>query len=310
MNAEMNPSTATAQLANHPWMVPDWPHIPGVQALFTTREGGVSPAPFDSLNLGDHVRDDPAHVQQNRRILTQAIAASSPGARPVFLQQVHGCDVQTLAMDTADGVAADACITEHAGPVCTVMVADCLPVLFAHRNARVVAAAHAGWRGLVGVGGEGVLETTFKRFVALVQSQQAQAAMKSEAPASMQARAMPPLPVQTEDNIAADTQVWLGPCIGPTAFEVGDEVRQAFISVSALAESCFVAGDAAGKWWANLPALARLRLQALGLTQIYGNDGSPAWCTVGNPAKFFSHRRDAAVLGSTGRMAACIWLEG
>lgn len=288
----------------HPWLQPDWPQIPGVQALFTTRVGGVSQAPFDSLNLGDHVRDDPADVAANRQILTAAIQRNSPGARPVFLQQVHGCDVEALNACTANGTAADACVSDQPGAVCTIMVADCLPVLLAHRRLPVVAAAHAGWRGLVGEGGVGVLETVFARFSALVQAQSAQAAMENEANGAGAANAA----LLSPADIAADTQVWLGPCIGPTAFEVGDEVRQAFVAASTQAAQCFAPGAAAGKWWANLPGLARQRLQALGLAHVYGNDGSAPWCTVTDSRRFFSHRRDAAVLGSTGRMAACIWL--
>ena len=294
--------------ALHPWLEPDWPAIPGVQALFTTRTGGVSQAPFDSLNLGDHVRDDPAAVAANRQILTAALQRSSPGAHPVFLQQVHGCDVEALNAHTADGTAADACVSVHPGAVCTIMVADCLPVLLAHRSAGVVAAAHAGWRGLAGEGGVGVLETVFARFSVLVQAQQAQAAIQNEADTGRAGHATGPLAVQTAAQIAADTQVWLGPCIGPTAFEVGDEVRQAFVAASAPAAGCFTPGAAPGKWWAHLSGLARQRLQALGLTAIYGNDGSAPWCTVSDPTRFFSHRRDAAALGSTGRMAACIWI--
>lgn len=281
--------------ASHPWITPDWPPLPGVQALFTTRAGGVSQPPFDSLNLGDHVRDDPADVAANRRILAEAIQHSSPGARPVFLQQVHGCDVEALNASTADGTAADACFSSQLGQVCTIMVADCLPVLLAHRHLPVVAAAHAGWRGLAGHNGVGVLETVVQNLMAEVQSQCAQIAMKSEAL----------VPCCSVD----DVQVWLGPCIGPTAFEVGDEVRQAFVADRETASAYFSQGVASGKWWADLAGLARQRLQAQGISLIYGNDSSPPWCTVTDAARFFSHRRDAAVLGSTGRMAACIWLD-
>lgn len=294
-------SESAMKAVSHPWLVPDWPPITGVQALFTTRAGGVSQAPFDSLNLGDHVRDDPGDVAANRRILTHAIQSSNPDARPVFLQQVHGCDVEALHARTTDGTPADACVSDQPGAVCTIMVADCLPVLLAHRHIPVVAAAHAGWRGLVGQDGVGVLETVFARFARLVQ---AHPASQTHAPG-----AIPRAPVQTVADIAADTQVWLGPCIGPMAFEVGDEVRQAFVTASAQAATCFTPGVAPGKWWAHLSGLARQRLQALGLNGIYGNDGSADWCTVTDSARFFSHRRDAAALGSTGRMAACIWLE-
>lgn len=275
--------TDTSHLAQR-WLQPDWPSIPGVQALFTTREGGHSLAPWDSMNLGDHVRDDPAHVAANRQVLTSVIAhqARCP-VHTVFLQQVHGCDVQNLEHSSQDGQAFDACLTNETGVACTIMVADCLPLLLAHRSGQVVAAAHAGWRGLVGHGGCGVLEATWQAYAAKLQQ-----------PASA--------------ALAAETQVWLGPCIGPQAFEVGEEVRAAFIAALPDAAQCFVpAPGGAGKWLAHLPKLARQRLQAMGLLNIYGNDGAAPWCTVGNASQFFSHRRDAALLGSTGRMAACIW---
>jgi copper oxidase (laccase) domain-containing protein len=159
-------------------------------------------------------------------------------------------------------------------------------VLFTNRAGSVAAAAHAGWRGLAGQGGVGVLETTFE---ALVQTAQR---------ASDGARTT---------DVASDTLVWLGPCIGPTAFEVGPEVRAAFVAHDTEAEACFVA-QPGGKYLADLAGLARRRLRALGITQIHGNDGAKAWCTVTQSATFFSHRRDAGRLGSSGRMAACIWI--
>ena len=134
----------------HPdWIIPDWPAPARVRAVCTTRAGGVSVAPFDSLNLGDHVRDDPVAVATNRRALQQAIAA-----RPVFLQQVHGIAVATLDAGTPDATIADAAVTAAPGVACTIMVADCLPVLLTDREGSAVAAAHAGWRGLAGVGGK------------------------------------------------------------------------------------------------------------------------------------------------------------
>lgn len=275
--------TDTKHLVQH-WLQPDWPHIPGVHALFTTRAGGHSGAPWNSMNLGDHVHDDPAHVHANRQLLKAALA--SLAQRPVhtvFLQQVHGCDVQNLEHSALDGQAFDACLSNEVGVACTIMVADCLPVLLAHRSGAVVAAAHAGWRGLAGRSGAGVLEASWRAYA-------------------------DKLGQQPGGQLAAETQVWLGPCIGPQAFEVGDEVRTAFIATLPQAEQCFTAlPRSTGKWLANLPQLARQRLQTMGITNIYGNDGSAPWCTVSNPSQFFSHRRDAAVLGSTGRMAACIW---
>lgn len=269
------------------WMVPDWP-VPGhVHALFTTRDGGLSQPPFDGFNLGDHVRDDPVAVAANRAHLANAI-----GARPVFLQQVHGSDVAELDRETLDGTVADACLSRQPGVACTIMVADCLPVLLAHPSMPVVAAAHAGWRGLAGAGeamaGRGVLETAFDAFVNAVVELR---------PGAGRAR------------VAAETLAWLGPCIGPQAFEVGAEVREVFMAALPEAQTCFAASGVSGKWMADLPGLARLRLGRLGVTQVYGNDGSSEWCTVTQASRFFSHRRDAAVLGSTGRMAACIWLD-
>jgi polyphenol oxidase len=256
---------------NPDWLIPDWPAPAHVRAVFTTRAGGVSRPPFDSLNLGDHVGDDLADVAINRRRLQSAI-----GVKPVFLQQVHGTQVAYVTPQTADGTVADACLTAQAGIACTIMVADCLPVLLTDLEGRAVAAAHAGWRGLAG----GVLTQTYAQFMALAGINTAQSAI----------------------NIIA----WLGPCIGPTAFEVGDEVRLAFEAMSPTAAHMFTPLGS-GKWLANLPSLARLQLHQLGITHIYGNDGSLDWCTVSQPSRFFSHRRDAAVLGGSGRLAACIW---
>ena len=244
---------------------PDWPAPARVQALCTTRQGGVSRAPFDSFNLGSHVGDDAQAVQRNWQILQQRL-----GAKPLALQQVHGTHLLRLTPTTTANQQADACTTAEAGLACTVMVADCLPVLLCNRSATQVAAAHAGWRGLA----HGVLEQTVAGF----------------APG---------------DALLA----WLGPCIGPQAFEVGDEVRAAFCQVDASAQQCFTPGLQAGKWWADLAGLARQRLHAAGVSAIYGNDGSAQWCTAKQQSRFFSHRRDAVVLGSTGRMAACIWLR-
>lgn len=293
----------TAQAA-HPWLVPDWPAVPGVQALFTTRAGGVSAAPYDSLNLGDHVGDEPAAVAANRARLQAVLQAQTPGAAAVFLQQIHGCGVLHLAGPQAEASEedtrapiADACLSRTPGQVCTIMVADCLPVLWAHRSGRVVGAAHAGWRGLLGQDGVGVLESLYQDLC-----QEAQAA---SAPGAMDAGAEDQA---QEWQDAQDWQVWLGPCIGPQAFEVGEEVRAGFCAADAGAAACFTPAGAAGKWLADLPTLARRRLQALGVTTIYGNDGSAPWCTVTQASRFFSHRRDAARLGSSGRMAACIWI--
>jgi polyphenol oxidase len=247
---------------------PDWPAPPGVRALFTTRVGGVSAAPFDSFNLGDHVRDEPLAVAGNR----ERLAALISPARPVFLRQVHGTHVERLDPDSPDGTEADACLVQIPGVAATIMVADCLPVLFTHGSGTAVAAAHAGWRGLL----HGVLEATAR-------------ALRDAA---------------GEGAIVT----WLGPCIGPQTFEVGVEVCEAFVAADHAAAAHFwpLGG---GKFLADLQALARLRLQAVGITDVHGNNGSPAWCTVTQTSQFFSHRRDAAIFGSTGRMAACIWID-
>ena len=242
----------------HDWLVPDWPAPTNVRAVCTTRAGGVSQGAFGALNLGGHVGDDLDNVRTNRAAMQAAI-----GLRPVFLQQVHGTDLLALDANTPDGAVADACTTASSDVACTIMVADCLPVLFTDREGRRVAAAHAGWRGLAA----GVLERSV-------------AAFGDERP-----------------------MAWLGPCIGQSAFEVGDEVKAAFVAQCVGAAACFRPGPAPGKWWADLAGLARRRLRAAGVDSLHGNDGSGVWCTVSNPLRFFSHRRD----GVSGRFAACIW---
>jgi YfiH family protein len=263
----------------------------GVRALFTTRTGGVSAAPFDSFNLGDHVGDDPAAVAQNRSRLTEALRLQGAQA-PVFLKQVHGTQVLGLGKAPPTTVVADACWTDEVGVVCTIMVADCLPVLLADRAGRCVAAAHAGWRGLAGVdhGGVGVLESTWAAWMQTMRRHH---------------------PKGSDAALAQQTWVWLGPCIGPEAFEVGDDVRVAFQSgAERNSDACFVPhAERSGQWWADLAGLARQRLAALGAVDVQGNDSSTAWCTVTNASRFFSHRRDAAVCGGSGRMAACIWRD-
>jgi YfiH family protein len=257
-------------------MTSTWTLVKGVRAMWTTRTGGVaggfacgvSAPPYDRLNLGDHVGDDPAHVQANRAL----VQAQLDGARAVFMKQVHGTDVIALSSQTPEGCVGDAAVTAEIGVACTMMVADCLPVLLCDAQAQAVAAAHAGWRGLVG----GVLENT-------VQAVCQQAACSP-----------------------SDVHAWLGPCIGPQAFEVGQEVEAAFVHAYQADASHFAQHAEPHKRWADLAALARARLHRLGVTQLSGNDSSTSWCTVSQPSDFFSFRRD----GVTGRMAALIWREG
>ncbi len=253
------------------WLRPEWPAPAHVQALMTDRRGGVSRAPWDSMNLGDHVGDESQDIELNRQRLQEAI-----GHRPVFLKQVHGHRSVVLHAHSVDGTEADASVAVNSGVACTIMVADCLPVLLCDTSGQWVAAAHAGWRGLAGEGGRGVLESLLD-----------QPALRDTPP----------------DRIL----VWLGPCIGPQAFEVGAEVRAAFCMHDPEAAGYFTPG-LAGKWLADLAGLARWRLRQRGLDRVFGNDSQPSWCTVTQESRFFSHRRDSRVLGQTGRMAACIWL--
>lgn len=242
-------------------IVPDWPAPAGVKALFTTRVGGVSEGPFASLNLGLHVGDDPTAVAENRGLVRTHLPDE-----PVWLNQVHGVDVARIDTNTAyrNLAPADAAVSDSPGRVCTVMVADCLPVLFCDIEGRWVGATHAGWRGLAG----GVLERTVT--------------------------AMPVAP--------SVLMAWLGPAIGPTAFEVGQDVVDAFVRHDASALSAFnPRPDVAGKYVADIYLLARQRLKAAGVSRIYGGN----FCTVSEVSRFFSYRRD----GKTGRMAGLIWIE-
>lgn len=254
------------------WLRPDWPVPERVHARMTDRHGGVSPAPWDSMNLGAHVGDDPSCTHTNRQRLSDAL-----GTRPVFLQQVHGVNSVLLDNTSPDGIEADACIATDPGVACTIMVADCLPVLLCDSQCRWVAAAHAGWRGLAGDGTVGVLE-------ALLSS------------------------AAVRETPRHDILVWLGPCIGPLAFEVGAEVRAAFCDADPMAEALFEPNGSA-QYLADLAGLARRRLGLLGLHRVYGNNSQSPWCTATQSDRFFSHRRDSRVLGQSGRMAACIWLS-
>ena len=266
---------------NPSWIVPDWPAPASVRSLITTRQGGVSDDPFASLNLGDHVGDDPWAVARNRQQLDQCLPA-----RPCWLQQVHGTTVidAATAGRWAQVVVADGAFSRHPGAVCVVMTADCLPVLLCDRTGAVVAAAHAGWRGLHA----GVLEQT------------------------VAAMGVP----------GRGLLAYLGPAIGPQAFVVGSEVRAAFVDANQEAAAAFKAvpmpaagrsGDdrgakdgrrataPVGGWLADIYLLARQRLCRLGVEAIYGG----GYCTVEQEANFFSYRRD----GVTGRMASLIWLS-
>ena len=236
---------------------PRWTTPATVRSLLTTRVGGFSAAPYDSFNLGDHVGDVPATVARNRALLSRALPVE-----PLWLSQVHGVEVADA--DTAIGVpVADAVVARQPGRVCVVMTADCLPVLLCDDDGSVVAAAHAGWRGLAA----GVLEATIERMAI--------------APERLRA--------------------WLGPAIGKDCFEVGGEVREAFVDDDAGAEGAFLPAPMPGKWLADLSALAQHRLRRVGLSQIE----SAGVCTFSDARRFYSYRRD----GQTGGFASMIWLE-
>ncbi|MFW1677245.1 peptidoglycan editing factor PgeF [Pontibacter sp. JAM-7] len=240
------------------WIQASWPAPKQVHALTTTRLGGVSNAPFASLNLGDHVDDLSESVAKNRVLLLQSLGLVRS---PQWLQQVHGTDV-VEASDNGLIPEADACWTVETGLACIVMTADCLPVFFTNSSGTRVAVAHAGWRGLLA----GILEKTLQQFN------------------------------NTDDVIA-----WLGPAIGPKAFEVGDEVRAAFLSQNLENADAFEATGVPEKYMADLYQLARMRLKQAGVVSVSGGD----YCTFNDADKFFSYRRD----GMTGRMASLIWIE-
>jgi len=242
---------------------PQWPAVVGVRALFTLRSGGASRDPYESFNLGGHVGDDPEAVRQNRRQLCQAHDLPH---EPLWLEQVHGTQVldaeqALLGAASQTPPRGDAAVSRQPGAVLAVLVADCLPVLFAARDGSAVAVAHAGWRGLAA----GVLEATA-------------AAMAGHGP----------------------LQAWLGPSISSPHFEVGAEVCEAFTAHDPAAAAAFTA-NSRGRWQCDLQALARARLAAAGVSSVFADTG----CSYAEPQRFYSYRRD----GTTGRMAALIWLE-
>lgn len=247
-------------------IIPDWPDLPAnVRALSTSRRGGVSLAPFDDgsgtggLNLGAHAADCVQHVRENRNLLRTLLPAE-----PAWLTQVHGTAIVDAA-GLSGAPEADASVTTAGGTVCAIMTADCLPVLFCDQNGWVVAAAHAGWRGLAA----GILEKTVARMRAAG---------------------------------AGEITTWLGPAIGPEYFEVGEDVRQAFVAQDAGTSAAFQPILAhKGKYLADIYALARTRLRHAGVHRISGG----GLCTVSDSRRFFSYRRDKV----TGRMASLIWLR-
>ncbi|MEH6610811.1 MAG: peptidoglycan editing factor PgeF [Halioglobus sp.] len=245
---------------------PDWPAPANILALSTSRLGGSSKPPYNSLNLGHHVGDAPDAVKANRRLLQELLPSES---QVQWLQQQHGTRAVHVngQCDSESYPEADSAYTSGLNKACVVLTADCLPVLLCNEQGTLVAASHAGWRGL----SNGVLESLVKSL---------------------------PCP-------ANELMVWLGPAIGPQAFEVGAEVRQAFLQDSHQPDAhahCFEnSGNSSGRYLANLYELARIRLSGLGINKIYGGTR----CTFSEPDHFFSYRRD----GQTGRMASLILIK-
>lgn len=241
-------------------ILPEWPAPARVRAVSTTRQGGVSLPPWNTLNLGAHVEDDPRHVEANRSRVASELGVASEALG--WLSQVHGTDMVTLP---AKGVPeADAATTDVPGQVCAILTADCLPVLFCNRSGSRVAAAHAGWRGLC----HGVLEAVVTAF----------------------------------REPASDLMAWLGPAIGAEHFEVGPEVREAFMTHDPRAADAFSRrGARPGHYLADIYSLARQRLGAAGVHAVFGEP----LCTFSDSRRFYSYRRD----GKTGRMASLIWID-
>ncbi len=241
-----------------PVIYPDWPAPANIVALTTTRQGGISEAPYANFNLAAHTGDNAEHVAHNRHLLREIFTLPN---EPAWLQQTHS----TIAVKIDphfQSCEADASYSDEAGQICVVMTADCLPILICNNAGTEVAAIHAGWKGLA----NGVIETTVNQL----------------------------------QSDPADLLVWLGPAIGPTAFQVGKDVYDLFIQPDSEALAAFNA-QAQEKWLANIYQLARLRLKKLGIQAIYGGD----YCTYTDEERFFSYRRD----GDTGRMASLIYIR-
>jgi polyphenol oxidase len=247
--------------AEQAWVIPDWPAPTHVRAAVSTRMGpGVSVVPFERFNLGTRCGDGAAAVATNREALIQALGLPT---EPRWLRQVHGIEVATVDRLPVDREpVADASTTALPGTVLAILTADCLPVLFCADDGSEIAAAHAGWRGLEG----GVLEETLR-------------AMRTP---------------------AQDVLAWLGPCIGASSYEVGDEVRKAFLAHDPRAEPAFVP-TRPGHWLCDLVAIARMRLRAAGVRQVHGG----GFDTL-TDQRFYSYRRDAT---GSGRFASLIWMD-
>ncbi|EGQ7766808.1 peptidoglycan editing factor PgeF [Vibrio parahaemolyticus] len=238
-------------------ILPNWPAPKNVKAFASTRVGGFSSAPYQGLNLGAHVGDDPSIVEKNRAWLAQQ--ADMPSA-PIWLKQTHSTVVAQVSAATTQVLDADGVFTSASNVVCSAMTADCLPILLTNTQGTQVAAVHAGWRGLA----NGIVENALELF-------------------------------------SGEVMAWLGPAIGPQAFEVGEDVLQAFVDFDSQAHQAFTPRDVEGKWLADMSKLATQRLNKLGITQVFDS----GLCTFQDKEDFYSYRRD----GVTGRQATFIWIE-
>jgi len=242
------------------YICPDWPAPDHIKAYTSTRVNGHSKAPFDSFNLALHVQDDPKTVGKNRQQLVTELALPH---EPIWLEQVHGTAVISINSSLKGALTADAAVAHEPNRVCTVLTADCLPVLLCDVDGKAVAAIHAGWRGLLA----GVIDAT------------------------VEALSIPP------ENILA----WLGPAIGPEAFEINEEIRYLYIDRDKNNVSAFHKRN--NSWYGDLYELARINLSRFDITRVSGGN----LCTYHDKQQFFSYRR---AKGPTGRMATMIWIEG
>ncbi len=250
------------------FIIPQWPVDGSIKSLVTTRRSttkGLSLAPYNDFNLAEHVGDNFSHVEKNRLELERFLPH-----KPVWLNQIHSQRIIEIdqyscykPLEDADGS-----FTTGINQVCSVMTADCLPILFCSKNAQIVSAIHVGWRGLV----QGIIDSTVQLMMAK----------------KINKRVLP----------ANQLMAWLGPAISQHYFEVGAKVRDQFIKVNAQYGDAFIA-QADQKYMADIYLLAKINLQKLGVTDVYGGD----YCTYRDSQNFYSYRRE----GQTGRMASLIW---
>lgn len=246
---------------NKYWLVPDWPAPANIHAATTLRLGGVSKEPYLSLNPATHVNDLNEHALQNRKIIHDMLSLP---AEPIWLDQIHSNHI-IKAEITDTPQQADASYSSESGVVCAVMTADCLPLLICSKDGKKIAAIHAGWRGLL----TGVITNSISEIAS-----------------------------KTPITKCTELLIWLGPAIGAKCFEVGTEVFDAFMNKSNLYEKAFKKQHNS-KYLADIYQLARIELNTLGISNIYGG----TYCTMTDNERFFSYRRD----NQTGRMATLIW---